>query len=68
LQDQCCLVEAEECFREAFWEDVRPVVRAWREARGLPPNPLQALAQSGYVEAISRERGARNFAGLTTYA
>jgi L-rhamnose isomerase/sugar isomerase len=68
LQDSCRLVEAEECFREAFWQDVRPVVCAWREARGLPANPLQALAASGYVEAATRDRGARNAAAVASYA
>src|SRR3984885_5575434 len=56
LQQQCRLVEAEECFRSAFWQDVRPIVRDWREARGLPADPLKALAESGYVQRISEER------------
>ncbi len=68
LQRQCNLVEAEELFRSAFWEDVRPLVRAWRRGKGLPEDPLQALHESGYVERISRERGARNAAISTTYA
>ena len=34
LQDACEVVAAEECFREAFWTDVRPMLREWREARG----------------------------------
>src|ERR1700727_506019 len=57
LQQECRLVEAEECFRSAFWQDVRPIVRDWREARGLPADPLKALAESGYVQRISEERG-----------
>ena len=60
LQRQCRLVEAEELFRSAFWEDVRPLVRAWRAGRGLPEDPMEALRESGYVERISRERAARN--------
>src|SRR5216110_2869471 len=59
LQQECRLVEAEECFRGAFWQDVRPMVRDWRVARGLPAEPLKALAESGYVERITRERGSR---------
>ena len=59
LQDQCELVAAEELFRGAFWRDVRPMVREWRAARGLPADPLAALAESGYVERISAERGAK---------
>jgi L-rhamnose isomerase/sugar isomerase len=68
LQKQCKLVEAEELFRSAFWEDVRPLVRAWRHDQGLPEDPLRALAESGYVEQISRERAAKNAATSTTYA
>src|ERR1700722_9540028 len=68
LQQQCRLVEAEECFRSAFWQDVRPVVREWRVARGLPAEPLKALAESGYVEKVARERGSRNAASLSSYA
>lgn len=68
LQDACRLVEAEECFRDAFWQDVRPIVQEWREARKLPANPLLALAESGYIERITEERGARNSASISSYA
>jgi len=67
-QDACRLVEAEECFRSAFWTDVRPLVREWRVARGLPADPLAALAESGYVEKVSRKRGARNAKSVSSYA
>jgi len=68
LQQECRLVEAEECFRSAFWQDVRPVVREWRRARGLPEEPLKALADSGYVEKITRERGSKNARSVSSYA
>src|SRR5277367_229813 len=67
LQQECRLVEAEECFRGAFWTDVRPLVKEWRVARGLPADPMKALAESGYVERISKERGGRNVA-VASYA
>lgn len=67
LQDRCELVAAEELFRGAFWTDVRPIVREWRQSRGLPPDPLAALAESGYVERISAERGVRSPA-VSSYA
>ncbi len=67
LQQACDLVAAEELFRGAFWRDVRPVARAWREARGLPADPLQALRDGGYVERIARERGSRGQT-VNTYA
>jgi L-rhamnose isomerase/sugar isomerase len=68
LQAECKLVEAEELFRSAFWEDVRPLVRAWRSGHGLPVDPLHALNASGYVEQIASERAAKNTASATTYA
>jgi L-rhamnose isomerase/sugar isomerase len=67
LQGKCELVAAEEMFRGAFWTDVRPMVKEWRRARGLPEDPLAALAESGYVERVSRERGGRA-AGVVSYA
>ena len=66
-QHACDIVAAEETLRGAFWHDVRPLVAAWREARGLPPDPLAALKASGYVERIARERGGRE-ATVTNYA
>jgi L-rhamnose isomerase / sugar isomerase len=68
LQQACKLVEAEECFRNAFWQDVRPILREWRVARGLPGKPLKALAESGYVEKVTRERGKNNANSLSSYA
>jgi L-rhamnose isomerase/sugar isomerase len=68
LQNSCDLVGAEECFRDAFWQDVRPMVRSWREDRGLPPEPLKALAQSGYLERITEEREHKNARAVATYA
>ena len=67
LQGACELVQAEELFRDAFWRDVRPMVREWRETRGLPAEPLKALRESGYVEKVARERGGRG-AGVSSYA
>jgi L-rhamnose isomerase / sugar isomerase len=67
LQNRCSLVESEELFRAAFWQDVRPLLKAWRKMRGLPEDPLSALTESGYVERISRERG-RKMAPVTSYA
>jgi L-rhamnose isomerase / sugar isomerase len=68
LQEECRLVEAEECLRSAFWTDVRPAVQAWRASKGLPKDPLAALRESGYVERIRKERGAKNQRSVATYA
>ncbi len=59
-QQSCDLVAAEELFRGAFWTDVRPLAAAWRQARGLPVDPLAALKDGGYVERIVQERGSRH--------
>jgi L-rhamnose isomerase/sugar isomerase len=68
LQQSCDLVGAEETFREAFWTDVRPLVREWREAKGIASEPLAALRESGYVAKITAERGAKNAASVSSYA
>jgi len=68
LQDACRLVEAEELFRGAFWTDVRPMLREWREQRSLPADPLAALRQGGYVDRIAAQRGAKNALGQSSYA
>ena len=68
LQDECRLVEAEECFRGAFWSDARPVVKQWREARGLSVDPLESLRTGGYMEKITEERKAANSGGGSSYA
>ncbi len=68
LQDQCKLVEAEECFRSAFWQDVRPIIKSWRRSKGLVEDPLLALRESGYIEEITRERAAANQSAIASYA
>lgn len=67
LQHSGELVAAEELFRGAFWRDVRPLVREWRAMRGLPQDPLAALAESGYVQRISKARGGK-LAPASSYA
>jgi len=67
LQDACELVAAEELFRSAFWRDVRPLLREWRRTRGLPEDPLAALAESGYVQRITAERAGKS-AAVHSYA
>lgn len=53
------IVRAESGLQDAFATDTRPVVREWREAKGLPADPLDAFRQSGYLERITRERAER---------
>jgi L-rhamnose isomerase/sugar isomerase len=68
LQTATRTVEAEECLRAAFWTDIRPALEEWRERRGIPRDPLRALAESGYIAKIERERGARNATLQSSYA
>jgi L-rhamnose isomerase/sugar isomerase len=68
LQAATRTAEAEECLRSAFWTDVRPALEEWRERRGIPRDPLRALAESGYVAKIERERAARNATPPSSYA
>jgi L-rhamnose isomerase/sugar isomerase len=68
LQDACQLVEAEECFRDAFWTDVRPAVGEWRQQHGIPANPLAELRKSGYVAQCEAARGAKNAGNVSSYA
>jgi L-rhamnose isomerase/sugar isomerase len=53
------LIDAENSLKDAFETDVRPLLREWRESRGLPPDPLRAFRESGYTERAARERGRR---------
>jgi L-rhamnose isomerase/sugar isomerase len=62
------IVRAESCLQDAFASDVRPAIRAWRVSKGLPENPQEAFRQSGYLERIALERGARNLANAGSYA
>lgn len=62
------LVRAENCLQDAFKTDVRGAIAEWRQARGLPADPLEAFRRSGYLERITAARGARNASGNTAYA
>lgn len=68
LQDRCELVEAEELFRDAFWTDVRPVVKEWRAARGLSIDPVADVRGGEYLKTITAERAASNAGGGSSYA
>ncbi len=67
-QNACTLVQAESCLQDAFATDVRPAIAEWRIDRGLPPNPMQAFVDGGYLERITRERGARSASAISSYA
>lgn len=57
------VLAANEVFMDAFYTDVRPYLAAWRDERGLPANPMQAYADSGYQESIEADRVGGSQAG-----
>lgn len=56
LQRSNDVLGAHEVFVDAFSTDVRPLLAEWREARGLPYDPIRAYRESGYAEQITSER------------
>ena len=61
------LVGAESILQDAFATDVRPAIREWRQAHGLPADPMEAFRASGYLERITADRASRT-AGVSSYA
>jgi L-rhamnose isomerase / sugar isomerase len=62
------LVRAESCLQDAFACDVRPAIREWRTARGVPADPMDAFRESGYLERITKERAGRPVRDASAYA
>ena len=62
------LVRAESCLQDAFACDVRPAIREWRAAKGLPLDPMDAFRQSGYLERITKQRAGRPAPDASAYA
>jgi L-rhamnose isomerase / sugar isomerase len=67
-QQKAELVDAEECLREAFFTDVRPMLREWRRGKGLAEDPLAAFRASGYLEDAEKQRAERNRGAVSSYA
>jgi len=67
-QSNADLICAESCLQDAFATDVRPAIREWRSAHRLPPDPMQAFRESGYLDRITRDRGPRKASNVSTYA
>ena len=47
---------ANDIFMNAFYTDVRPLLEQWREAKGLPADPIAAFNASGYLKTIAENR------------
>jgi L-rhamnose isomerase/sugar isomerase len=65
-QSRSDLVGAESLLQDAFSTDVRPAIREWRLAQGLPGDPLRAFRESGYLERITAERSRRTTASASS--
>src|SRR5438067_1284925 len=59
-QTRCDLVGAESQLQNAFATDTRPAIADWRRSQGLPPDPLAAFRESGYLARITDERKHRS--------
>ena len=67
-QEHAALVDAENCLKDAFATDVRPVIEEWRAAHGVPAKPLAAFRESGYQGRIEAERAGKNPGAVSSYA
>jgi len=61
------LIDAENCYKDAFETDCRPILKEWRQDHGLSEDPLRAFRESGYTERVARERGSRKHS-VSSYA
>jgi L-rhamnose isomerase/sugar isomerase len=50
------VLSANGIYMDAFYTDVRRDLAGWREARGLPADPMAAYLASGYQEQIEADR------------
>jgi len=57
------VLAAHEVLMDAYNNDVRPMIRQWREDKGIEAEPMKAYARSGYAEKIAAERVGGNQAG-----
>ena len=66
------IVDAENCLKDAFATDVRPMLAEWRKRRGIDADPLAAYRSSGYeakaAEAREAGRRARGVTAGASYA
>ena len=57
------VLAANQIFMDAFYTDVRRDLADWREARGLPADPMAAYLASGYQKQIEADRVGGSQAG-----
>jgi L-rhamnose isomerase / sugar isomerase len=61
------IVAAESVLQDAFATDVRPALKDWRRAKGLPQDPLESFREGGYVDRVTASRAGRTSAS-SSYA
>ena len=54
------IVGAELCLKEAYETDVTPILKEYREGKGLPADPLATLREEGHVARLGKERRERH--------
>ncbi len=57
MQGRGEVIRAEECLKDAYHTDVRPLLAEVRAEMGRDPDPLESFRRSGYMEKITRQRG-----------
>ncbi|HYO10340.1 MAG TPA: TIM barrel protein [Tepidisphaeraceae bacterium] len=57
-QSRMNIVDAENCLKDAFATDVRPLLGEWRRRKNIDPDPMQAYRASGYEGRMAQEREA----------
>jgi L-rhamnose isomerase/sugar isomerase len=66
------VVDAENCLKDAFATDVRPMLGEWRKRKGIDVEPLLAYRASGYEMRVAKERevsrAARGVSAGASYA
>lgn len=62
-QKESDVLAANGILMDAFYTDVRQPLANWRESCGLPGDPMNAFAASGYAEKIAEERKGGQQAG-----
>lgn len=66
------IIDAENCLRDAFFTDVRPLLAEWRKRKNIDPNPLEAYRATGYEAKVGKEReaarAARGAGGESSFA
>ncbi len=50
------VIDAEECLKDAFYTDVRPLLRELRQEMGIDPDPIEAFRKSGYTKKKATQR------------